>query len=478
MTDFTLTPEQEAIITAAKTTSDNLLISALAGAAKTSTLVLIAKALQTVPTLCLAFNKRIATEMERRLPGNCQSMTLNSLGHRAWAQALGTRLRLERGKNYTIIKTLIEALSDQEVKDELWENYGSIITAVKLGKAAGYVPDGHFPSAKPLIGDEAFFKSLIEEPTAAEETLIRKATIISLEQGLKGTVDFDDQLLLPTIFTAPLPRFPLVLIDEAQDLSELNHAMLLKMVKKRLIAVGDECQAIYAFRGAHEHSMKLLKKTFDMTTFMLSVSFRCPQTIVKEAQWRAPHMQWPEWATAGAVNHPECWEIEDLNDDTVIICRNNAPIFKIALTLLKNGRYPEVVGNDIGKALIKIMKRFGKLDLLQEKVMTHIGNWEEAKVAKSRKPQYVEDQADCMRIFAREGKDLGDAIAYAEALFNAEGPIQLMTGHKSKGLEFKHVFFLDQHLIRKGAQEDNLRYVIQTRAMESLTYITSETLLV
>ena len=69
-------------------------IKALAGAAKTSTLVLIAKALPNVRMLCLAFNKKIATEMEARLPSNCTAMTLNSLGHRTWAECSGRRLVL------------------------------------------------------------------------------------------------------------------------------------------------------------------------------------------------------------------------------------------------------------------------------------------------------------------------------------------------------------------------------------------------
>lgn len=72
---MTPTPEQVAIVEAAKQTNDNLLVSALAGAAKTSTLVLIAKALQKHPILCLAFNKRIATEMQERLPGNCTAIS-------------------------------------------------------------------------------------------------------------------------------------------------------------------------------------------------------------------------------------------------------------------------------------------------------------------------------------------------------------------------------------------------------------------
>lgn len=83
--------EQVAVVNAAVSTKENLLISALAGAAKTSTLKLLAHALPDVNMICLAFNKAIATEMAAELPSNCTSMTLNSLGHRVWGQYVRTR---------------------------------------------------------------------------------------------------------------------------------------------------------------------------------------------------------------------------------------------------------------------------------------------------------------------------------------------------------------------------------------------------
>ena len=81
------------------------------------------------------------------------------------------------------------------------------------------------------------------------------------------------------------------------------------------------------------------------------------------------------------------------------------------------------------------------------------------------------DQAECLMLFAEQGQELGDAIAYAEHIFASQGPIMLMTGHKSKGLEFNNVFILDQHLIRDEGQDRNLRYVMQTRTKDTLTYI-------
>lgn len=472
---FDPTPEQAAIVNAAKSTTDNLLVRALAGAAKTSTLVLIAQALPSTPILCLAFNKRIAVEMQERLPGNCESMTLNSLGHRVWAKAINKRLIVSTDKNYTILKTLIEEIKNKREKEAAYEAFSDLLKVIAIGKSSGYIPDGHFDQARGLMGDDDFFAELDDELNATEEDLVRRATIESIRRAMGGQIDFDDQILMPTVFPASFPQYPLVLIDEAQDLSALNHATLRKLARKRLIAVGDECQAIYAFRGARSDSMQTLEQSFSMRKLILSISFRCPRAVVREAQWRAPHMRWPEWAKEGEILTKTAWTIEDLPDTATIICRNNAPLFSMAIKLLKNGRYPQVIGNDIGKNLLKTLTKFGDKTMPKEGVMMAIEGWRNEKLKKSRSPGRVHDQAECMIVFAQQGDDLGAAIAYAEYIMSAKGPIQMMTGHKAKGLEFNDVFILDRDLIRVGeGQEDNLLYVMQTRSKNRLVYITSE----
>jgi len=473
MTKFTPTAEQQTIITAAQTTDDNMLISALAGAAKTSTLVLIAEALPKVEMLCLAFNKRIAVEMQERLPANCEAMTLNSLGHRAWSDSIGRRLIVDTKKNYNVLKKQIEKLSDAD-KSEAWDLFAETLRAIAFAKSCGYVPDGKFERNKRLMNDDKFFAHMEDAPTVVQEKLIRAVMTESIKRAFEGEIDFDDQILMPTVFSASFPRFPLVLIDEAQDLSALNHAMLRKLARKRLIAVGDECQAIYGFRGAHEDSMQLLKQEFSMKEYILSISFRCPKSVVNEALWRAPHMKYPEWAVEGSVSRTESWNAKNLPESAVIICRNNAPLFATAIKLLKNNRYPKLMGNDIGKTLVKIMKKFGDSNMDKDAVHGALDLWVEERLRRSRDEDKVYDQAACMAIFIDQAEDLGGAIAYAEHLFNMSGPIQLMTGHKAKGLEFDDVYFLDEYLVRNRGQDLNLRYVIITRAMQTLTYINSD----
>lgn len=472
---YSPTQEQAAIVDAARDSDRNLLVAALAGAAKTSTLELIAKALPKIEILALAFNKAMAVEMQERMPSNVKAMTLNALGHRTWMDATGRRLVINASKTYDILSELVKQQSPTDAS-ELWKTFSELKNIIDFGKSCGYVPSDHYDNAKALMRDDDFFGHLEQKLSPLEEDMIRAATLASLEQAFKGQCDFNDQILMPTVFHGAFPRYSLVLVDEAQDLSSLNHATLRKLAKKRLICVGDPCQAIYGFRGAHEESMSLLRETFDMQELPLTISFRCPQEVVKHVRWRAPQMRWPEWAKPGSVVTQASWRADDLPTDAVIICRNNAPLFNIAIKLLKQSRTCELHGKDVVSQLTKTMRKFGGHDLPQHDVIVKIEAWLEVEKEKNKARAHarLEDRAECMMIFAREGATLSDALAYAQHISQLHSPLKLMTGHGAKGLEFDHIFFLDQHLVGKEEQDPNLRYVICTRAKETLTYIRSE----
>lgn len=470
---FTPTEEQEVIKAAAKGTKDNIIIHALAGAAKTSTLILIAKACM-VPTLSVAFNVRIAKEMTDRMPGNVTSRTLNSIGHRTWSNFRG-RCIVNKDKVYEICKGLIDGLPADQ-KSEGYAIFTDLMRNVRYGKTQGYVPKMFADMAKPLMTEEELFANLDEEPTPLMEDLIIEASSISMRMAFDRQIDYDDQILMPTVFPCTFDRFPLTLLDESQDFSELNHRMLRKLIgTNRVIAVGDEFQSIYGFRGAHENSMELLRQEFDMKRYDLTVCFRCPQLVVQEARFRAPAMQWGPTAEAGTVRHLHEWKIDELPLDATILCRNNAPLFRMAMTLLHNGRYPELVGADIGKVLIKIMKKLGESNMPISEATDAINFWKQEKLAKTRDPGKIIDQHECIMAFFEQASTLGGAIAYAERLLATAGGVKLMTVHKAKGLEWDNVYLLDRHLINlQRGQDRNLLYVAMTRAKKNLTYITTE----
>jgi F-box protein 18 (helicase) len=141
----TPTEEQAAIVEAARSSDRNLLVSALAGAAKTSTLELIAQALPSTEILALAFNKKMAVEMQERMPSNVKAMTLNALGHRVWMDATGRRLKINASKTYDIAQPLAMSLRS----DVIWEQFAELLRIIDFGKACGYIPSATSTKRRP-----------------------------------------------------------------------------------------------------------------------------------------------------------------------------------------------------------------------------------------------------------------------------------------------------------------------------------------
>jgi DNA helicase-2/ATP-dependent DNA helicase PcrA len=458
---LTPTSEQEHILSLLSTTKSNLLINALAGSGKTSTLELIQNA-ATPPVLCLAFNRRIADTMAKRFRTTTTVRTLNGLGHRIWAAVCTNRLTLDPKKCQDLLREAIRALP-KPTQGEAYEIFWDIITAIGLAKSLGYVPAGKFPNARRLIESDSFFASLDEVPSELFIDLLDEVLLASIKTAYAGNIDYNDQVYMPALFGGTYPQFPLVLVDEAQDLSPVNHEMLGHLTRSRIVAVGDPWQSIYGFRGAVQDGMGKLKIRFKMIEADLSVSFRCPKTIVRAAHWRVPHMKWiKEGGRVVRLRNPSA---SRFTDGSAIICRNNAPLFSCALRLLSSGRSVHVSGSEIGPKVIGIMKKLGEDSTPKEALLNAIESWREEKLAKESKS--ANDIADCMRVFATFGDDLGQAVAYAEHLFQQKGTITLLTGHKAKGLEWRTVYHLDPFLLGESEQELNLRYVILTRAMES-----------
>ena len=460
------TPEQTTILAEASS-SANLSIRALAGTGKTSTLEMLEPLLPSRPVLYLAFNKRIVDEAKGRLRGTTTIKTFNGLGHGIWSK--GRSISLNAKKSQAVFKELVDEMP-KAAASAAWDCYYPVLDGVARAKCFGYVPEGAFDNAKRLIHRQAFHSALEELPDDLTADLIDAVLVRSIHKAYKGFIDFDDQLYMPALFGGAFPQFPTVLVDEAQDLNPIQHAMLTKLVRGRLIVVGDPWQSIYAFRGAKAGGMAELEAKHAMSILPLSVSFRCPEAIVRAAQWRVPHFRWNK--PGGKVETLARLDMAGIPDAAVVLCRNNAPLLHVALLLLSVGRNVSLLGSELGPRLVGIMRRFGDTDLRRPALLEAIGEWEAIRL--ERESKSASDLAACMRVFAEAGDTLGTAISYAEHIFAQRGGITLSTVHKAKGLEWDNVFLLDPHLIGHGEQEYNLRYVAQTRSANYLAEITTE----
>src|SRR5271157_1478007 len=363
MTNFIPTAEQEAIFAAGTAPQGpNLMIHALAGTGKTTTLAELAKRLPATPSLALAFNVRIKKELELRFPKNFEIKTLNGLGHAAWGRATGKRLTLDEGKLGRLVSEGIKATGVQKAT-ETWTNIRKLVA---WGQEAGIVPaayphKGLLPDTEAAWGDLA--ESKYHEASLDEIGTARFVLEASVKEAFGGIISFDDQIYMSAMFGGQFPRFQLVMVDEAQDLSPLNHLMLKGTAAGRIVACGDEFQAIYAFRGASGDSLDRIRRLRPEESWQdlaLGTTFRCPQVVVQRQQGHARGFvaapgnakgQLLVWASRGPESPGKPWDMAALRaacgpGPIAFLCRNNAPLIRTALRLISDHIGCSMLGRD------------------------------------------------------------------------------------------------------------------------------------
>lgn len=443
------------------------MIEALAGTGKTTTLEMIETVVPTKPILYLAFNRKVADDAAKRMSSTTSVRSFNGMGHRVWANFIGKSLKVDPKKLNAIFKSHVDALG-KGLRQKYWDDYRLIMDACAQARTIGYIPKDHALASK-RIATKADLSAIIDgdlDPTSW--SMVDAILAKSISTAYDGWIDFTDQIYMPTLFGGKWPEFPLVMVDEFQDLNALNHLMIRLLAKHRLIGVGDENQSIYEFRGAVQNGMSQAKFHFDMTQCDLTMSFRCPSEIVKAAHWRVPKFQWAR--EGGSVQELTSLSMASLDSPTVI-CRNNAPLFALAMKMLQAGQSVAIAGSDIGPKLVGTMKGLCHHDQSRATVLAHIDAWQESREARGQRS--AKDTADCMRVFAAQGDTLSLAIAYAEHLFKQSGRVRFTTGHKAKGLEWSDVIHLDPWMLDHCEQDKNLGYVILTRSSDTYRTIHS-----
>lgn len=496
------TEQGKAIIEAWTSTKKSLMIKAYAGTGKTTMLRQLAPYIKERSVLSLAFNKKNAEDLAKVMPSHFTCSTLNSQGHRALQRAHARKLRLEAHKNSDIVKALAEEWGLGKFGDDTYNLFTGLM---RLAKTRGMIPSSL--TYRGLVADdEDVWKDWFDEFDTefnreymmfARECLVRNIKLATVE----GVIDYDDQIYISTLVMGSYEKFAVVMVDEAQDLSPLNHLQIKKCrtLDGRYIVVGDPKQAIYAFRGASTKSMPEIENLLPPGSFIelpLSLTFRCSRLVVERNVAHAPGFEAHSSCHDGNLidlRHVKSWGLDDIPERKfAILCRNNAPLLSAAFRLIRSGRGVTMLGRDLGKSLISLLHKIcGKGNLSIEKVIEKVEKWEDRERAlalangKSEKVASIEDRAGCL-LAAAEGAGVTNQKGLEQALIelfeDRSSLIVLGSGHRAKGLEWETVVILDPWRIPskyavKAAedgyfeqleQENNLRYVMETRSKVNL----------
>jgi DNA helicase-2/ATP-dependent DNA helicase PcrA len=464
------THEQIAIFDCIENSENHLIVNAGAGTGKTTTIVEAANRLPYgTSSAFLAFNSSIAKELAKKLPAGMQARTFHSFGLAAIRANIKTKV------NNFKLNNIIQDLMGGDYNVFPLKKLVSLVKGSRVNatdKAAIYA----------LINEYNInFDSDREENMAIESI----PAILTMCRTQTYHVDFDDMIWLPLENNYAFPHFDVMFVDEAQDFNEAQREMISKCVNGgRCIIVGDKNQAIYGFRGADSNSISLFRERLEttergITELPLSITWRCPHSVVKEANRYVKDFSAPDSAIEGTVVVDSAFNPQR-ND--MVLCPYNAPLVGAFYDLISQGKSAYILGRDMTKGLINAVHRISKNNNMGVEEFERLFQQDFAynyqrliQQKKQNQAMALEDKANCIQIFINKATTVGGIIEEIKRVFDTkdEGEIMLSTVHKAKGLEADNVYILATDRMPhplSGKEGNNLCYVAITRAKKNLFF--------
>jgi len=475
----------------------HLVVRALAGTGKTTTIVEAVKRWCAVNpgkrVVVCAFNKRIAEELVTRFVGfNVEVKTLHALGlaavKRFWEKVgvdfSGARADALAEKVCGVtapdaIKRLVSKLhtkgreiTPHATRPEELEDLAIQFECVPDDSWTGSNFDIHYVTSKAVAAMDL------------------AATVRPM------AIDGSDMIFLPVRNGWLTKQYDLVVVDEAQDMTVAQLEIAQGICRGRIGVVGDNHQAIYAFRGADSNSLDRLKNELHATELGLTVTYRCGKAIVELAQQFVPSFE------AAPQNNPGSIEAIPADKLTAsaalgdfILSRANAPLVSVAMSLLRSGKRARIAGRDIGSGLKGLVRKLatGAAKSSVPVFLQRVGTWESRETERTRamlaenpkrkasleaKLEFIADQAGMLLELAADAKSVDAISQNIDALFTDDGlgqkgVITCSSVHRSKGLEADRVFVLRNTLREHNQEERNIQYVAITRAIKTLVWVGS-----
>lgn len=200
----------------------------------------------------VAFNKSIATELQRRVPSGCDAMTMHSMGFKAVCKNWKLKPGRDAVSDY-VIPDFVAELMEEDVRG-LRRNRPVLLRGTErlaqLCKMNMIGIEGpgllHDPAdldwwAEQLTELTEHYDLDLEDEGPDVFTLVPQVLDLCLDPSRNGRVEYADMIWLPVAHGLSVYRYDMLLVDEAQDLNRCQQA-LAKMAGRRLILCGDPCQ--------------------------------------------------------------------------------------------------------------------------------------------------------------------------------------------------------------------------------------------
>jgi len=469
------TDQQEAIFAAGIEGIENVFVGAGPGTGKTTTNVELGKRLSQ-KYLGLAFNKHIADEWAAKDRKN-EVRTTHSFALRECHTHYGDFKLDVEGKKYRELIWAQLDCQDHIADVDKKEVAHQLSRLIDLARST--------LNENPLeLAD--YYGMAID----IDLDLFRMMFKFILEQGRANlkVLDFTDLIYYIWFYKLPVRQFPRILGDEVQDWNASQLYLVQQALEPggSLIAVGDEHQALYGFRGADCDSIPNLIKTFSAKVLPLTLSFRCAKAIVERANQLVPELRAAPDAPEGEILYDNQEGIlRNIKRGDMMLCRTNAPLVAPVYSLIRRGVKATIRGRDIGRGLLLFIEKFEEgsatLTELLIKMDKHAGKRVEKLVALARNgsAQALQDKAETIVQISLGADSITQLKKNIDMLFGDNSPaVVASTVHKAKGLEADRVVILRPDLMPhplakkdwEMRQEINIIYVATTRAKNQLTF--------
>jgi superfamily I DNA/RNA helicase len=471
--DFEPNHFQQAVFQEVESGSEHLVVQARAGTGKTTTIL---QASGRVPggksVLFCCFNKAIQLELAEKAPAGIDVRTYHSLGY-GCVRKMG-KFKSDNDRTKDLVKSYLKERDELYIKGR----QGGLCRLVGLAKNT-------LVTNLDTLVDFAYDFGIQDVLNPAEVLAAETLDILNQCKKFTGVIDYDDMIWLPVIHNLLPKTYDVVFIDEAQDTNNCQLWIVNQALRRggRLIAVGDPRQAIYQFRGAGHNVIDDLIRAFDAKVLPLSITYRCPKKVVEMAKEIVPDYEAAPTAPEGVVEYCE-WDdcVAKARPGCFILSRTNAPLMRMCLDLLSRGTPAKIVGKDIGKNMITLIKK-SKTETVPDLTdwLKQFKDNEKKRLMPDRETAYglICDKVACLGVMM-EGLALTSGVNQRiEKIFSdtdSTNVVMCSTVHKAKGLERPTVWVLaDTFRNGKGKkEEDNIFYVAITRTQKTLMMVSNK----